>query len=235
MDVPPVPPDALKTPPVASTDAGGLGLQFDTADFGASGAVTCAGCKQPTAGEYYEVNGQTFCPACKAQVERLFGDRPGAAGFLRALGGGLAGGAAGALLYSLVFRLNGYPFGILAIAVGWLVGHGVRLGTGSRGGALYQALAIVLTLVAIVASYVPMVVAQADAAGAIEIAGRAIAAPVQLLLQGRLAIVAVPIGLFEAWRLNKRVRLTVTGPFHGGFGRQSAFPTRAAASGIPSV
>ena len=138
------------------------GLQFDKAEY--SGATSeapptvCAPCQNALAGEYFHVNEQPFCATCKAEVERVLGGSPGPAGFVKAALGGIAGGIAGALLYYLVLALSGYEIGIIAIAVGFLVGKGVRWGTGNRGGRLYQALAVGLTYVAIVSTYVPAVV-----------------------------------------------------------------------------
>lgn len=251
MDVPPVPPDAATPPPqVPSTDAGPAGLQFDRADFGTTGAATtCAACEQPIAGEYYDVNGRTFCPACKAQVEAALGGKPGPAGFFRAIGGGIAGGAIGALVYYLVLALSGYELAIIAIGVGWLVGKGVHWGTRGRGGPIYQALAIVITYLAIVSTYVPMVVqglreAQkaesgttlpppSEISGGVQLAVAAVAVVVLAIalpflagFQNILGLVIIAIGLYEAWKINKRVRLAVTGPFHAAFR-----PTGAAAPG----
>ena len=137
-------------------------LQFDKAEY--TGATSeapptvCAACQNPLAGQYFHVNEQPFCATCKAEVERVLGGSPGPAGFVKAALGGVAGGIAGALLYYLVLALSGYEIGIIAIAVGFLVGKGVRWGTGGRGGRLYQAMAVGLTYVAIASTYVPAVV-----------------------------------------------------------------------------
>jgi hypothetical protein len=266
LDAPPVPPAA---PPSSSPSslpsprASTTGLQFDTADFGSDAApLTCAGCKQPIAGEYYEVNGQTFCPTCKSEVERMFGGTPGPSGLMRAMAFGLGGGVLGALLYFLVVKFSGYQLGLIAIAVGWLVGQGVRMGTGGRGGALYQTIAIVITYLAIVTSFVPMVLEGAhrpparpaaaagdaarespadardpegDSIPVVAVVLIVLAAPFLLLFQGSFTIVFVAIGVYEAWRLNKRLRLTVNGPLSAGGGRPALVPSGATASGLPSA
>ena len=64
----------------------------------------------------------------------MLGGSPGPAGFVKAALGGVAGGIAGALLYYLVLALSGYEIGIIAIAVGFLVGKGVRWGRAIAGG-----------------------------------------------------------------------------------------------------
>ena len=115
-------------------------LQFDKAEYGGAAGDAADGvrpCQNALAGEYFHVNEQPFCASCKAEVERVLGGSPGPAGFVKAALGGVAGGIAGALLYYLVLALTGYEIGIIAIAVGFLVGKGVRWGTGNRGGRLY--------------------------------------------------------------------------------------------------
>ncbi|HWC46470.1 MAG TPA: hypothetical protein VG868_10205, partial [Casimicrobiaceae bacterium] len=73
---------------------------------------------------------------------------------------------AGSLLYFAVAAMTGREFGLVAIAVGFMVGTAVRRGSGGRRGWAYQTLAIALTYLAIVSTYVPMVVKefQKDAA-----------------------------------------------------------------------
>ena len=73
----------------------------------------------------------------------------------RALRAGFAGGAAafaGGLLYFLVVWLFSLEVGLIAIAVGFAVGIAVKWGSYGRGGAFYQAMAMSLTYLAIVAS-----------------------------------------------------------------------------------
>jgi hypothetical protein len=231
------------------------GLQFDKAEFTAGTGeppAVCAACQHALAGDWFRVNEQPCCGTCTADVERTLGGRPGAAGFVKALIGGVAGGVVGALLYYLVLAVSGYEIGLLAIAVGFLVGKGVQWGTGGRGGPLYQALAIGLTYVAIVSTYVPGVIqglreaqpspaasasapvdgvaATSPAAGSVAeqdapvslggfLAAVAIFALLVLALpflagfQNILGLIIIAIGLYEAWKINRRVPLNVIGPF----------------------
>ncbi len=256
------------------------GLQFDKAEYsGATGEApptVCAPCQNVLAGEYFHVNEQPFCATCKAEVERELGGSPGPAGFVKAALGGVAGGIAGALLYYLVLALTGYEIGIIAIAVGFLVGKGVRWGTGNRGGRLYQALAVGLTYVAIVSTYVPAVVrglSEADttppsASAPVETAavpgstpaaapaatpaatpataaspggdepislaamfvGLALFAVLILALPflggfaNILGLVIIGIGVYEAWKINRRVPLVIAGPFPAPAPGPTAFP-----------
>jgi hypothetical protein len=120
-----------------------------------------------------------------------------------------------------VLALSGYEIGIIAIAVGWLVGKGVRWGSGGRGGPLYQALAIGLTYLAIVATYIGMALKgfSADEASPpiliILIVGLAL--PFLAGFQNIIGLVIIGIGLYEAWKINRRVPLAISGPFHAAF------------------
>jgi hypothetical protein len=246
-----------------------MDVQFDKAEFTTPAAATsgCVACQAPITGAYYEVNGQTVCASCTAETQRALGGTPGAAGFFTALAGGIGGGIAGALIYYAVLAFTGYEIGIIAIAVGFLVGKGVNWGTGGRGGALYQAMAIALTYVAIVSTYVPGVIkgvrehesaeqAKASApaspstpatpasSGAASgdgerasVAGLALFAILMLALpflagfENIIGLVIIGIGLYEAWKINKRVPLAVSGPFQAS----PAFPAIPPVPPAPAV
>ena len=61
----------------------------------------------------------------------------------------------GAGIYYAVLAITNYEIGLIAIVVGFLVGRAVQWGSHGRGGWLYQGLAMALTYVAIVSTYVP--------------------------------------------------------------------------------
>jgi hypothetical protein len=128
-------------------------LQFEKAEVAFSGLRVCASCNGGLDREYYEAGGKFICPAC---AHNLGADRT--AHLLRAalFGGGAA--AVGTLVWFLVIKLSGSEFGLIAIAVGLLVGFAVRYGARGHGGARYQALAMALTYFSITASYVPLVI-----------------------------------------------------------------------------
>jgi hypothetical protein len=198
-------------------------LQFERADFGTAPAKTCTGCHQPIARDYYDVNGQPFCPACKASLAQAHGADAGTAAFGRALAAGVVAGAVGSALYFVVWRISGYRLSIIAIAVGFLVGRAVRWGTGGRGGVLYQAMAVVLTYVAIAFSALPFLVARSrDSLGLLDIPGLTtylLGLPIRQGFESPMGLVIIGIGLYEAWTLTAPVRLAISGPF------QAAPPT----------
>ena len=177
----------------------------------------CTGCHQPIAGRYFDVNGKPFCEACTASIRQAHGAGPGRAAFGRALGIGLIAGAIGSSLFYVVARLSGYQLTVIAIAVGFLVGRGVRWATGGRGGVIYQVMAVVLTYVAIAFSWVPFLAgglsAWLDVFDVVLRLPFILSLPIANALERPLTFVIVGIALWEAWKLTAPVPLAIGGPF----------------------
>jgi hypothetical protein len=193
-------------------------LQFERAEFGAApGARNCTGCHQPSAGTYFDVNGQPFCEACTTSIRQAHGDSPGGAAFGRALGAGLAAGAIGSSLFYLVAKISGYQLSIIAIAVGFLVGRAVRWATGGRGGVTYQVLAVALTYAAIAFSWVPFLAEREPGSlGALAVVLQTpsiLTLPIVIGLERPFSLLILGIGLWEAWKFTARVPLAISGPF----------------------
>jgi hypothetical protein len=142
-------------------------LDFDRADFSASrgqspapagGATSCSKCSGALRGSYYTLGEQMLCERCHFEVRSA---GPSGSMFSRALGALAAGLVAAVIaggLWLLVTELTGYELGIIALAVGFLVGVAVRIGARGVGGVGYQLLAVFLTYSAIVMTYVPSIV-----------------------------------------------------------------------------
>jgi hypothetical protein len=78
--------------------------------------------------------------------KELAASRGSLVGFVPAAVGGLVGAVAGALAWAAIAILSGYEIGYVAVLVGWLAGHGVRIGArGARGRGL-QTVAVALSL-----------------------------------------------------------------------------------------
>ena len=281
----------------ASTPSGNKPLQFDVAESGAASSpqvtgtsgTTCKACSRPITKTYFQVNGAIICESCRAQLDKPAGTR-----FTRgmhATGLGLLAAIAGSLLYFAVAAITGREFGLVAIAVGFMVGKAVRKGSRGRGGWAYQSLAIGLTYLAIVSTYIPLigkefqtnaraistrarpstptidtitisarapesrraldstVAAQSDSGFSVAQAGSPAgthATPTQpkhlgpatvLLGIGALVLLAamipifagfsnliglliIGIAVFEAWKINRRITLAITGPYRVAGGAQ---------------
>jgi hypothetical protein len=147
-----------------SEAAGGSPLQFDTLvprDGGTPGAapgpVLCHNCSQPIASLYYDVSGQTTCSACRTTIATLLATPAGMGPLLKAGLFGLGAGIAGAILYYAVIAITNFEIGIVAIAIGYMVGYAVRKGAGG-GGRRFQVLAVALTYAAVALAYTPLAV-----------------------------------------------------------------------------
>jgi hypothetical protein len=136
-------------------------LQFDRADFAEAAAPSapCSACGQAIWSVYYAANGRVLCEACKAALD-LGGQGSGFGRFGKAALYGLGAGALGSGIWYAVRAATGYEVGIIAVAVGVMVGAAVRKGSNGRGGWRYQALAMFLTYSSIVSAYVPDIVSE---------------------------------------------------------------------------
>jgi hypothetical protein len=239
------------------------GLQFDRAEFKDGPAqAQCAECHRQLTASYYDVDGQTVCEACRYAIESRYAGGSAIGRMMRATGAGLIAALLGAVLYYAIAALTGYEFGLIAIVVGYGVGAAVRWGSRGRGGWSYQTLAMGLTYLAIVITYIPPIVqglseaqaaettvtpsadtgtgpaaapdtapAAADATAepppetaqmnaspvspgfvVLVILAIAIAAPFLGGFENIIGLVIIGIGLYEAWKLNRRHQLTITGP-----------------------
>lgn len=213
-------PDPSQSQPGTSPDAG---LQFDKAEFASEKPLTCAVCKTPVAGEYYEANGHVICPTCRGKVSTGGAAAgSGAVRLLKATGAGIVAGFLGFLLYYFVLKLTGYNIGLIAIAVGWMVGTTVRWGSDGLGGRGYQFLAAAITYVAACATYAPFIME-----GRSGLAGWIVAFVISMAvpwLEGPSNIIGWVIlgfAIYQAWMMNRPAKIDIAGPF---FTRQASPP-----------
>jgi hypothetical protein len=135
--------------------------QFQTAEY--QGQFTtddsCCICKKPVAGSFYRINGAQACSPCS---QRVLSARPRDthAAFSRALLYGLGGAFLGLVLYALVGILLHLQIGYVSLAVGFLVGKAMMMGSRNIGGRRYQWTAVVLTYAAVSLSAIPIAIAQ---------------------------------------------------------------------------
>ena len=222
-------------------------LQLDRAEFEAQHATACGICSTALTTEYYEANGTVVCCACSQNLRSIGTEGTSLTRALRAAGAGAAAALAGSILYYAILAISGYEFGLIAIVVGMAVGKAVNWGAYGRGGWRYQTMAMALTYLAIVTSYVPLiiseigkqpVVAAASAkpgetaapapqtpaaneapptpAGAIVgiaiLAGLVLALPFLAGAENIMGVIIIGIGLYEAWKFNRKGQVTITGP-----------------------
>lgn len=133
--------------------------QFQTAEFQEQPSRdACCICHQPISGSYYRISGAIACPSCSQQIlERKPKDSHAA--FLRAILFGLGGALLGLILYAAVGILLKLEIGFVSLAVGYLVGKAMMMGSGNIGGRRYQWAAVLLTYAAVSLSSIPVLIA----------------------------------------------------------------------------
>jgi Zn-dependent protease len=122
------------------------------------GGNRCQLCQGALAGSYYQVNGKVVCPDCRGRIDVAEGGLSRRERIIMASVYGTGAALVGSVVWYAVARLTGMEIGIIAIGIGLFVGRAVRKGSRARGGRGYQALAMILTYLSIVTSYVPAVV-----------------------------------------------------------------------------
>jgi hypothetical protein len=196
--------------------------QFATAEY-ASGRsnVTCAACRQPVGGSYFKVKGNPVCAACTDEIRaKMPRDSHGA--FARALVFGIAGALIGLALYVIFAVATGLIIGWVSLAVGFIVGKAMRLGSRGVGGRRYQMAAVLLTYFAVSMSAVPIAIEQAHSQLIInsrvvaELAIAGIASPILDLrdpAHGLIGLIILFVGMRFAWRFTAAPTLNVSGPY----------------------
>jgi hypothetical protein len=139
--------------------------QFATAEYAPkTGAQSCATCHALINGPYYRVNGELKCPTCTEIARReLPGDSH--ARFVRGLLFGIGGAILGLVIYSTFGIVTGLVIGYLSLAVGYIVGKAIHMGSRGSGGRRYQIAAVILTYAAVSLSAIPMAISQARKQG----------------------------------------------------------------------
>lgn len=189
-------------------------IDFDTAQFDEQAAAPCVVCKNELSGAYWEVNGQLVCERCYRANEAEFQGGADATLYARGFALGLGAAFLGAVGWLLILVFSGYQLGIVAIAVGWLVGKAVSVGTKRKGGIAGQVMAVGLTYLAIVSQYIWIQMLQSEQGLHVVAAiGHALIAPFAEGFGNILGIVILGFGLYQAWQNSASMSFSVRGPF----------------------
>lgn len=225
----------------------------------------CAFCSTPLHSSYFLLDALPACEACRYRQEEQSHLGTGTSDLLRASAAGFGAAVAGSILYYAVAALTEHEYAIIAILVGVMVGSAVRWGSRHKGGRACQAIAMLLTYMAIATSYLPMALKQlpdqkeapatatqpatAPASGdpspapakVTEAADEPLTASTFILgilallafaavlpflagLDSLVGLMIIAIALWQAWSLNKKKVLGITGPFRVGSPPVSATP-----------
>jgi len=142
--------------------SGASHASIDSLDFERADRTTrvCAQCGAPIADRYYTLGAHVLCESCQLAFRNARVPGNAATRFFGAAALGTLAAAIGCALWMLVTELTGYEIGLIAIAVGYVVGLAVHVGARRVGGPVYQCLAAFLTYTAIAMTYVPMIASQ---------------------------------------------------------------------------
>ena len=204
-------------------------LQFQKAEF-ADPRPKCGACKSVIENSYYHLAGSVICPAC-AELVRARQGRPDRESVIRGLVFGLGAAALCSAGYAVITMVTGLELALVSIAVGYLVGRAIRIGSGGLGGRRLQIAAVALTYLAITMSYLPLIIRQLKVPAAKMVfalpvlTGVAFLSPLLNLssgVSGILGILIILFGLMQAWRQTARDERLLTGPYAVGEGESSA-------------
>jgi hypothetical protein len=134
--------------------------QFATAEYsGKAGETKCKACGNPISGPYYQVNGAKICSNCAQEIKDKI-PKDSHAAFGRGVFFGIGGAILGLGIYVGFALATGLIAGLISLAVGFIVGKAIVMGSGGVGGRRYQVAAVLLTYIAVSLSAVPIAVSQ---------------------------------------------------------------------------
>jgi predicted lipid-binding transport protein (Tim44 family) len=134
--------------------------QFQKAEYGsAKSPDSCAVCKQPVGAAYYRINGAVTCESCATRAKSAM-PASSHANFMRGLLFGIGGAILGLIIYATFTIATGIEIGYVSLAVGFIVGKAIKMGSKGFGGTHYQILAVLLTYAAVSTAAVPISISQ---------------------------------------------------------------------------
>jgi uncharacterized protein (DUF983 family) len=132
--------------------------QFTTVEYsGTSQGDRCVSCNQPITTRYFRVNTRMACEACVQELERQQ-PKDSHAGFVRGVLFGVGAAIVGLIFYAGFTIVTGIYIGYVSLAVGWLVGKAIMLGSKGIGGRRYQIAAVILTYAAVSLAAIPIAI-----------------------------------------------------------------------------
>jgi hypothetical protein len=130
--------------------------QFETAEYqGVTTPDWCRTCKQTVVGTYYRVKGEMACASC-AEVAKGKAPAGSHGAFARAVVFGGFAAVAGLVLYAAVAIITGWMIGYVSLAVGFIIGKAMMMGSRGLGGRRYQITALALTYAAVSLAAIPI-------------------------------------------------------------------------------
>src|SRR5882762_6494680 len=130
--------------------------QFGTAEYkSSSGPDRCKSCDTTLTSRYFRINGALACENCAERLKQLV-PKDSRQAFVRGIVFGLGGAFLGLILYAAFGIITGLVIGYLSLAVGYIVGKAIKMGSGGMGGRRYQIAAALLTYAAVSMAAIPI-------------------------------------------------------------------------------
>lgn len=165
----------------------------------------CADCAQPLAEQFFLLNGAPICPRCSGRLE---GSPRHAVLF------GLSATLASIAAYYAIFLLTGFRFVFIAVLAGVFIGAAVRKGAHASKRLRYRWFSVVLTYLAVVATYAHTVAEMPFVTSGADAILRSLYLPL-LMIAGQknvVTLILLGFGLHEAWKFSGPPYAHIEGP-----------------------
>jgi hypothetical protein len=199
--------------------------QFSDSQYGRVPNRRCNLCSHYLFTYFFRVNGKKICENCSEQI-RLGLSTSSGTSLVLTLIAGILGAAAAMAGYATVIWGTGWTNGYFAVFVGWVIGRAVLAGANGIGSNRIQALAALLTYIAISLDGIPRLILSAYSDPNIAINWKVVLP--RTILSGlqepftsfniysntsMLNFAAMALSILVAVRLTRTRPLTVAGPF----------------------
>jgi hypothetical protein len=166
----------------------------------------CGRCHTSIRGQYFVANGHAVCANCRESLD-------GSAA--RAVRLGVGAALLAAALYYFVFAVWHMNFVLIAVIAGVLIGLAVRRGAQGNRAPRYRFIALGLTYLCVVSTYLPALLAMPGVSSPAMAAVRALYLPFLMLISMKnpVTLILLGFGLHEAWKLSAPPVVNVDGPF----------------------
>jgi hypothetical protein len=167
----------------------------------------CGRCGTSIQGQYFVANGHVVCEQCRTTLD---GSTASAVRL------GVAAAVLTAAAYYFVYAVWHLNFVLIAVIAGVLIGLAVRRGAQGNRAQRYRFLALGLTYVCVVSTYVPALLEMANVHNPWVAALRSLYLPFLMLISMKnpVTLILLVFGLHESWKLSAPHVLNVDGPFN---------------------
>jgi hypothetical protein len=167
------------------------------------------------------------CEGCVLMLQQQL-PKDSHAAYVRGLLFGLGAAIVGLIFYAGFTIVTGIYIGYVSLAVGWLVGKAIMLGSKGMGGRRYQIVAVAFTYAAVSLAAIPIALSGHSVSGSSLVANLprllrlGLASPfleLQDPVQGIIGLIILMVGIQIAWKITAGSR---TADIHGPYNVSAA-------------